>query len=77
MDMLICKLKSLMIRNSSLVALALALALALAVPRAGTLRELRPAEGREKGRVEGGAVHAANAEPWRPSCLPCHLHFDC
>ena len=74
MDMLICKLKSLMIRNSSLVALALALALALAVPREGSLRELRPAEGREKGRVE---VHAANAEPWRPSCLPCHLHFDC
>ena len=73
MDMLICKLKSLMIRNSSLVALALA----LAVQRAGSLRELRPAEGREKGRVEGGAVHAANAEPWRPSCLPCHLHFDC
>ena len=71
MDMLICKLKSLMIRNSSLVALA------LAVQRAGTLRELRPAEGREKGRVEGGAVHAANAEPWRPSCLPRHLHFDC
>lgn len=69
MDMHICKLKSPMIRNSSLVALALA----LAVPRAGTLRELKPAEGREKGRVEGGAVHAANAEPWRPSCLPSSL----